>query len=103
MVRVMATNASAESNIIIKELGRVAEPGEEFDVSAYRYVILSGKNKYNKIFVVRWINDEPEAEQDINTEENDNVILENIIEEVTPISEDTVKQPKRRKRKHSDE
>ena len=52
MKHVRATKVSSELGIGIKELNRVASPGEEFDVSDSRYVTLSGKNMYHKVFVV---------------------------------------------------
>lgn len=51
MVHVRATDASARYNIKIKELRRVASPGEEFDVTKSRFITLSGKNQYHIIFV----------------------------------------------------
>lgn len=51
MVHVRATDASAKYNIKIKELRRVASPGEEFDVTKSRFITLSGKNQYHIIFV----------------------------------------------------
>lgn len=51
MKRVKATRESMMSNIRIKELGRVAAPGEVFDVSNMRYSTLTGRNMYHKVFV----------------------------------------------------
>lgn len=51
MKRVKATRESMMSNIKIKELGRIAAPGEVFDVSNMRYVTLTGRNMYHKVFV----------------------------------------------------
>ncbi len=48
---VKATNASKRLNIKIKELGRVANEGETFEVSASRYKVLSGGNRFNAKFV----------------------------------------------------
>ena len=52
MKHVKATNVSSITGIKIKELGRIAMPGEEFDVSDSRYVVLSGNNMYHKVFVI---------------------------------------------------
>lgn len=52
MKHVRATSVSSELGIKIKELKRVASPGEEFDVTNSRYVTLSGKNQYHKVFVI---------------------------------------------------
>lgn len=51
MKRVKATKESMISGIKIQELGRVAAPGEIFDVSDMRFVTLSGRNMYHKVFV----------------------------------------------------
>ena len=51
MKRVKATKESMISGIKIPELGRVAAPGEIFDVSDMRFVTLSGRNMYHKVFV----------------------------------------------------
>lgn len=50
-MKVMATNASKVYNIAIKELGRIAVPGEVFDVTKARYKVLAGENKYGFEFV----------------------------------------------------
>ena len=62
MKHVRATNVSAITGIKIKELGRVASPGEEFDVIDSRFKTLSGNNMYHKVFVVL-------AEQPVDIEE----------------------------------
>lgn len=62
MKHVRATNVSAITGIKIKELGRVASPGEEFDVTDSRFKTLSGNNMYHKVFVVL-------AEQPVDIEE----------------------------------
>lgn len=82
MKHVIATNASAITGIKIKELGRIAYPGEEFDVSDSRYVTLSGKNPYHKVFVILFELKKVEQE-------------EHVIEQV--------EEPKRRKRKSKNE
>lgn len=48
---VKATGASQKLNIKIKELGRIAKPGETFEVSNTRYKILAGSNRFSAKFV----------------------------------------------------
>ena len=50
---VRATEMSLKLQVAIKELKRIAAPGEEFEVSSIRYKILSGNNKYNAVFVIK--------------------------------------------------
>lgn len=49
---VVATEMSSRLNVRIKELQRVAIPGEEFEVSPSRYELLHGNNRYRAVFVV---------------------------------------------------
>ena len=49
---VRATEMSAKLHVGIKELKRIATPGEEFEVTDSRYTILAGKNRYKVVFVV---------------------------------------------------
>ena len=51
-MKVVSTGISAELGVEIEELGRVSWAGEEFEVSPYRYKVLSGQNKYRACFVV---------------------------------------------------
>lgn len=48
---VKATDMSSKLNVRIKELHRVASPGEQFEVSPMRFEILNGKNRYKAVFV----------------------------------------------------
>lgn len=50
---VKATVMSSKLRVAIKELGRVASPGEEFEVSSIRYTVLAGNNKYKAVFVTK--------------------------------------------------
>ena len=50
-MKVRATNKYKEKGLKDKELGRIPEEGEEFDVSAERFEILNGYNPYNEVFV----------------------------------------------------
>jgi hypothetical protein len=51
MVKVRATNVSRLRGIRIKELGRLANPGEIFEVSENRVDVLLGKNAFNAKFI----------------------------------------------------
>ena len=58
---VKATEMSLKLQVAIKELKRIAAPGEEFEVSSIRYQILSGNNKYNAVFVIK-VPDKPKED-----------------------------------------
>ena len=49
---VKATDMSVKLRVGIKELHRIANPGEQFEVSDLRYEILAGNNKFKAIFVI---------------------------------------------------
>ena len=49
---VKATKASKNLGIKIKELGRLANEGETFEVTSSRYRVLAGGNRFNAKFVV---------------------------------------------------
>ena len=48
---VKATSASKRLSVKIKELGRIANEGETFEVSPTRYRVLSSSNRFNAKFV----------------------------------------------------
>ena len=52
MKKVIATNMSAHLGVNIKELGRVAKEGEEFECTDDRLIVLSGNNKFHAVFAV---------------------------------------------------
>lgn len=52
MKTVIATDRSACLGVNIKELGRIAKEGEEFECTDDRFRILSGNNKYKAVFVI---------------------------------------------------
>ena len=100
---VRATEASAKLRVKIKDLGRIATPGEEFEVSESRYEVLAGKNKYKAVFVVPVVVEkeevafveEPEVVEQV-VEEQPEVVEEPVVEEVVQ------EKPKRgRKKKES--
>lgn len=61
MKKVRATSASTDLRVEIKELHRLALPGEEFEVSDDRFEVLRGNNRFKAVFVSE-IEQEPEPE-----------------------------------------
>ena len=53
MIKVKATNESKLLGLKVRELGRIAEEGEIFEVTEERFDILNGNNEYKKKFVTR--------------------------------------------------
>lgn len=101
---VKATNMSAKLKVRIKELHRIAAPGEEFEVSEARFEVLSGKNKYKAVFVlpVEPVK-EPEVVEEVVNEpvaEVEEVVIEEVEEPVAePILEEEPKKLGRGRRK----
>ena len=62
-MKVQATDVSKRYKIKIKELGRIANPGEVFEVTRERFVVLNGANQYKSIFVTRYTEPEPAKEE----------------------------------------
>lgn len=50
-MRVKALDTYKRFNIKDTELGRIPEPGEEFEITKERFEVLTTTNKYNKVFV----------------------------------------------------
>ncbi len=50
-MRVKATNKYEKLNLQDKELKRIPEMGEEFEVSKERYKVLTETNEYHEVFV----------------------------------------------------
>ena len=50
-MRVKATDKYKKLNIQDKELKRVLEAGEIFEISKERYIVLTQKNEFNEVFV----------------------------------------------------
>ena len=48
---VKATNKYKELNLQDKELKRIPDEGEEFEVSEERYKVLTETNEYNEVFI----------------------------------------------------
>lgn len=53
MIKVKATENSKLLGLKVRELGRIAEEGEIFEVTEERFDILNGNNDYKKKFVTR--------------------------------------------------
>ena len=62
-MKVQATDVSKRFKLKIKELGRIANPGEVFEVTRERFVVLNGANQFKSIFVTRYIEPEPAKEE----------------------------------------
>ena len=84
-MKVQATDVSKRYKLKIKELGRIANPGEVFEVTRDRFVVLNGANQFKSVFVVRY--NEPEKEPE---------------KEVKEVSVDQEVKPKKRGRKKKD-
>ena len=67
-MKVQATDVSKRYKLKIKELGRIANPGEVFEVTRERYIILNGANQYKSIFVTKYVEPEP-AKEEVKVEE----------------------------------
>ena len=64
-MKVQATDVSKRYKLKIKELGRIANPGEVFEVTRDRFVVLNGANQFKSVFVVRYTEPEKEVEKEV--------------------------------------
>ncbi len=64
-MKVQATDVSKRYKLKIKELGRIANPGEVFEVTRDRFVVLNGANQFKSVFVVRYTEPEKEPEKEV--------------------------------------
>ena len=64
-MKVQATDVSKRYKLKIKELGRIANPGEVFEVTRDRFVVLNGANQFKSVFVVRYTEPEKESEKEV--------------------------------------
>ena len=64
-MKVQATDVRKRYKLKIKELGRIANPGEVFEVTRDRFVVLNGANQFKSVFVVRYTEPEKEPEKEI--------------------------------------
>lgn len=65
-MKVQATDVSKRYKLKIKELGRIANPGEVFEVTRDRFVVLNGANQFKSVFVVRYTEPEKEPEKEVS-------------------------------------
>ena len=62
-MKVQATDVSKRYKLKIKEIGRIANPGEVFEVTRDRFVVLNGANQFKSVFVTRYVEPEPVKEE----------------------------------------
>ena len=87
-MKVQATDVSKRYKLKIKELGRIANPGEVFEVTRDRFVVLNGANQFKSVFVVRYAEPEKEPEKEILPESKEQ-----------PVDQEVEQKPKKRGRK----
>jgi len=61
-MKVRATAEFKKENVNPDELDYIPEEGIEFEVSEERFEVLSGKNRFKKVFVEKVEEEEPEVE-----------------------------------------
>lgn len=100
-MKVKATEMSSKLKVKIKELHRIVNEGEVFDVSPMRFEILSGKNKFKAVFVKKF-DDEHEV---INVKKEPKIVVEDEVNAepvASEVQEDInrveVEEPKPKKR-----
>ena len=93
-MKVQATDVSKRFKLKIKELGRIANPGEVFEVTRDRFVVLNGANQFKSIFVTRYVEPEPAKEE---------MVKEEAIEEIKPEVQTKPKKRGRKKKEALDE
>ena len=77
MKLVKATSESARRRLKVKELGRIAEEGEVFEVTEERFKVLTGNNRFHSQFVV-----------EIPKTESDELLKRETVEIPTPVIEE---------------
>ena len=90
-MKVQATDVSKRYKLKIKELGRIANPGEVFEVTRDRFVVLNGANQFKSVFVVRYTEPKKEPEKEILPESKE-----------PPVDKEVEQKPKKRGRKKKD-
>ena len=63
MIKVRATNAYEQNNVVDKELKIIPKEGYEFDVSEERYRKLTKDNKYNVNFIEKVVKEKPKGSE----------------------------------------
>ena len=76
-MKVQATDVSKRYKLKIKELGRIANPGEVFEVTRDRFVVLNGANQFKSVFVVRYTEPEKEPEKEVKEVSVDQEVEQN--------------------------
>ena len=76
-MKVQATDVSKRYKLKIKELGRIANPGEVFEVTRDRFVVLNGANQFKSVFVVRYTEPEKEPEKEVKEVSIDQEVEQN--------------------------
>ena len=104
---VKATEMSSKLKVRIKELHRIVNEGEIFDVSPMRFEVLSGKNKFKAVFVKEVVDEnviivddllkeEDQKEQTSKKEDKDTNEVDKVLVEEPEV---IIEQPKKRGRK----
>ena len=76
MAKVIALDTFLKNNIKAKELDRIPEEGEVFEVSEERLQVLLGDNSYNKVFVK--VVEEPKISKGRKKIEEDAILEEDL-------------------------
>ena len=71
-MKVRATSKYKEKGLKAKELGRIPNEGEEFDVSVEKFDILNGNNEFNAVFVTKLEDEIIEKATNLNEENIEN-------------------------------
>ena len=77
-MKVQATDVSKRYKLKIKELGRIANPGEVFEVTRDRFVVLNGANQFKSVFVVRYTEPENEVEKEQLPESKEQLVNQEV-------------------------
>lgn len=104
---VKATEMSSKLKVRIKELHRIVNEGEIFDVSPMRFEVLSGKNKFKAVFVKEVVDEnviivddllkeEDQKEQIFKKEDKETNEVDKVLVEEPEV---IIEQPKKRGRK----
>lgn len=101
MKTVVATDRSSCLGVNLRELGRIAQKGEIFECTDDRFLVLSGHNKYNAVFVLE--RKEPKVVEPVVEEV---VVEEPVVEEVVleePVEEEVKTTKKKSTKKKATE
>ena len=110
-MKVIATDVSRRYNLRLKELHRVANPGEIFEVTEDRFVYLNGNNPRGYV-VVEWYQEpeEVEVKAPVVEEVVEVPVVEEVVEEVVepvkveaPVEEKPKKKTTKKKAESTEE